>query len=120
MLIYRVEDENGDGPYRHPNMNDVLEEMEDAHSWNERDAHPTPHDEGINVYDLHHKKGWDPAFAFSSLESLETWFGDWLKPLTEIGFVVRVYDVYDRRVIETPTQVVYDRKFAVRQEPVPC
>ncbi len=36
------------------------------------------------------------VFGCDSLERLNRWFGVWLQPLIELGFVVKVYEVADR------------------------
>ncbi len=105
MRVYRVEGPNGYGPYTFPGFLCGIPE--------DPSKHPVPRDDGIDedkIVEFH-------IFGFASLESLQAWFSDEDRQyLSEKGFVVKVYDCPDRRVIQGNRQLVFDRDYAIPKE----
>ena len=83
MIIYRVENDEHQGPY----TAQVLPEMNVEH---QDEYHPAPwEDKGIE-----RSIEWGiEVCCFDSLIKLEQWFGDWLPRLLEIGFKVKQFEV---------------------------
>jgi hypothetical protein len=90
MIVYRVEDVHGKGPYcntwkccyegKDIFKKDLCRDHDDI-------EHPSPVEDNII---LHNKY----IFAFASIKSLKNWFDEkWRNILNEAGFFIRVYDV---------------------------
>lgn len=108
MLVYRVETEDGKGPYRgmtgHPDP-----EFHYRLARNHSDyAHPAAEVDGIDVWKL------DLSYAcgFGSLEALYTWFGDAMYKLESVGFRLNIFDAPD--VEEGRNQLMFDRPKATK------
>lgn len=86
MLVYRVENENGNGPYMA--FAPVLAEMSAAHGDAE---HPTPDEEGMRCIFA------DEYCAVQSLEGAQAWFEGYGEVLDEAGFELTVWDAQDVR-----------------------
>ncbi len=106
MLIYRVENSFGTGPYRDPHYA----------NWDPECSHdgdpnrPTPKTEGI-AYD------YDMLCAFNSKTQLKRWFTPKeRKALSELGFNVYVYDVNKKYCIKGKKQLVFHKKYAILVE----
>lgn len=93
MLFYRVakgDDKIPEGPYNRNTRYDdedtdhVLSELNIAHC---DFAHPTPQLDGIGYIEQEEYCG------FIDMDSLRTWFGDWVKDLAAVGFELLVYKV---------------------------
>lgn len=95
-LVYRIETEDGRGPYRGPNVDWGDHPPVGIHS------HPTPNeDSGI-------KADWEDmgpymqerySFGFTSEAQFRSWFydDDWLVAMKDAGLMLSVYDVKDWR-----------------------
>lgn len=120
VRVYRVQNENGAGPYgiliTDP---DTGETMDDAH-WDSE--HPCPVEDHLE-HALRAYEGpfWaarrdDMVFGTNSLESLQEWFRGWLIILESRGYVVTAWDVPADHVAvgKSGTQVVFVRSAATR------
>lgn len=105
MKVYRVEDENKEGPY--------INKMFSCRDWSEntdihwdKDTHPTRgvdmflyklHDrDDLNSYELD-----DFICAFDSMEQLNEWFTEQeIEDLNEYGFNIVKYDIDDKYILE--------------------
>jgi len=82
MLVYRVEDEWGNGPYTRPDSNLILVFGAGTHC---DERHPTNTSEGIL-----HCFSW--RCGFDSLSKVYDWFGDVYRDwLEDNGFMISVY-----------------------------
>jgi hypothetical protein len=92
MLVYRIENESGLGPYQSGNLNAFTYswDMCIAHS---NMAHCAPHVdpdlEGISS---------DEFCGCDSIESLLSWFYEFLEALEPQGFNISVYEIAEARV----------------------
>lgn len=113
MLIYRVEDASGVGPYQGIGARHALR---DIHSV---EKHPSPFREwGDKAYDF---LGDDNMlFGFDSIPQLLNWFGDALGELEKAHYVVTVFTVANDAAIRGRTQCAFDVQRAERIAYVPC
>lgn len=102
MIVYRVANENGHGPYISSNLTravkDALEPMYDVH-WGAH--HPTP--------DFDHPGHFireDEICAFSSQTQLLDWFDGFEELLDSLGFRVYEFNVPDWAVTELRHQTI--------------
>ena len=106
MKVFRIENSNGTGPYRH---SEIGIELCRIHSGIPK--HPGPFDDrDSNGKPLCNFLWQDRSyiFGFSSLEQLLAWFLDELELLAEHGFVVSVYK--SSQVVEGKFQVIFIRE----------
>jgi hypothetical protein len=86
MLVYRVEDTNGTGPYQ--SRLPVANKMSQEHGGSR--THKTPYGDrilnGISPFEY---------CGFDSLANLKKWFAGFLRELHGAGFVVTVWDCPD-------------------------
>lgn len=107
MIIYRVEDPHGRGPYigyRVPGIGD-------AHN---DDQHPSPVQDGTVA-----SRWWlkdHHLFGFATEARLREWFEGWEVQLTEADFQIHTYRVGLDRVHLGMEQLVFDRRYAVHEE----
>lgn len=99
MLVYRVENERGIGPYL--SFSPLLEDMGKAHA--DR-GHPDPYDDGITGMMA------SEYCAVRSLEDAQTWFDGYGEVLDEAGFELNVWEAQD--VTEGVAQVVFRKDTA--------
>lgn len=98
MIVYRVEDEAGGGPYRGGKWEDLLGVLASNPTY----SHPTPADDGISIYGT---RGWHCAFA--SIEQAKAWFDDTEREaMADRGFQLSVYDA--PKVKAGAHQVMFD------------
>lgn len=101
MIVYRIENRNGDGPYNCP-----------GHDYDLRSRmrcrvmplgnHPGPCQDGIDfVTGLH-------RFGFVHFYQLTDWFGYDFKGIEDCGFFIAVYDSHDVR--QGKTQCAFDQR----------
>lgn len=84
MIVYRVEDGAGGGPYRGGRWEDLLGVLISGSS----SAHPMPTEDGIPIIGT---KGWHCAFA--SIPQAKAWFdASECELMAERGFQLSVYD----------------------------
>jgi hypothetical protein len=107
MLVYRVENSEGGGPYTFYSFDKadkavvaVSNALKEAH--NESHHHPPPHSDGISFVRHYERCG------FVSIEDLVQWFDGWLQKLHDVGFRMAIYDVPTDRVRAGEKQVVFD------------
>lgn len=107
MIVYRVENENGRGPYS--TSHDFRHDLIDAHNYSRR--HPTPNFPSLDAETI-----W--LCGFASQESLNEWFNGWLEKLTSVGFRVVRYDVPDEFVKNSDIQLIFqkDKAELVKEE----
>lgn len=88
MLVYRVEDENGNGPYRCIGRTEAEIELARTLCAAHTDsAHPTPlEDFRYHVSSMH-------VCAFTCLDALLIWFDGFLEDLHNTGHNIKVYDL---------------------------
>lgn len=98
MLVYRIEDRYGEGPYRA----DANYDLVIAHGSN---SYPTPYQDGI----IREKADF---CATSSMEGLHSWFIGWIDKLKERGYFISTYKVPKSKVKFGQKQVVFDRRYA--------
>jgi hypothetical protein len=86
MKVYRVETDDGLGPYVDLYLADIL-------PYYSTYDQPGPADDGImgHLWDSEHH------FGFRSMEQLTAWFGAYAEQLHEAGLRVAVYEVDDDR-----------------------
>lgn len=89
------------GPYTTPIKWDGLDEMIDEHinAW----THPSIDDDIRKYLAL----GPEWFCGFSNNQALYDWFGDWLGPLHDAGFVIRVYETQSVFYGESRKQLVF-------------
>lgn len=108
MLIYRFEDETGDGPYARDNIagsaGALLQLMTNEHNDDEV-LYPGPMQE--RMYDFYHQK-----FGCLSVEALKEWFKGWVDILLEAGFSVVCYDAEEWQEGRSGRQVCFDPETA--------
>ncbi len=104
-VIFRVEDQNGKGPYQSHFKLDCL--------WCERTAHPTMYDDGQPNFRFHDHK--DYFSGFWSLAQLDAWFFRRAvkRLLRRHGFVVKAYWVEHNKVVYGVKQVAFRRMDAL-------
>lgn len=88
MRFYRVEDENGQGPYRRtsPLRNQICKDHNTGDRW------PDPWEDGIDFDVMGHVCG------FPSMDALRDWFEGWGDRLVQAGFHLNVYEVSEQLV----------------------
>lgn len=92
MLAYRIERENGIGPFQETweGKYDLLTDR------NESGKHPCPRHDGIDRLE-----GWysdEIRFACTSIKKLNHWFAGFLHGLEDAGFMVVCYDLGPNKV----------------------
>lgn len=116
MKVYRVEYDNGRGPYNPYDADDYLYDDETGEPFT-LDGDPRIESMRQALVEAH---GWDdptgrhpcPSFvmmpdcqcAFRSMRDLFAWFGGWLPQLTRIGARVVTYDIH-------PDAIMYEDSF---------
>lgn len=102
MLVYRVENAGGEGPYVSGAANVLREHNYCAN-------HPIIYEDNIDLY-----RGVDPRCGCVSLEALKKWFGEYLQTLLNLGYYIVEYSVLDSRVIvgKSGIQCGFDRYYA--------
>ena len=108
MLVYRVEDSNGVGPYRNWMSIGVFLKYKHA-KLTERT--PTPTEDGMSVFDDAYCSGStnDYRFGFDSIEALKNWFDDEDRvKLSDDCFMCSVFEIDDDRVIMGAKQLAFD------------
>lgn len=115
MLIWRIEDENGEGMYRGSR---TIEEVDDMTSWSSS-RHPCPHfDDGLgwNDIDCDERDAW--KFGFATLGQMRQWVykAKWRKGLDEIGFSLVCYRVPDKFGRRSNFQAIFHSEHAERVE----
>lgn len=114
MIVYRVENDNGRGPYR-PGWNQdnidlsidqsiLATEIGNAH--NDDNLRPAPWIDGIKNWDFDDL--YEPRFGFMSIGELIQWFDGWLDFLELYGYSFRAFEIEDQYVIVGKRQVVFD------------
>lgn len=106
MLVYRVQNEIGVGPYRTYRRHPVVQKMFDAH---DSSSHPQPKDDGIEDFGEHHLSG------FASVRDLRMWFEGFLSALIRHGYSIVIVEVPESAVLYGGEQVMYDRNAVVSQ-----
>lgn len=117
MRIYRIEDENGDGPYN--GGREITETLFWAHVRDDGNAadvdetHPQP---SLDIAGFTERLKGRYRFAFDSMEQLLKWFGpNARRVLKRYPFTVAEYSVPEPAVIKGIYQVAYDPE---RAEPI--
>ena len=99
MLIYRVEDESGVGPYRMTAMRTAQQKalaslLGSAHNLSE--THPLPSKDGMEqVWFQRHI-----LYGFTSIEAAREWFAGFETDLAETGYSLNVMNVPDALVVQ--------------------
>jgi hypothetical protein len=108
-LIYRVEDEEGKGPYM--GSYDVDEWTEGSHVG---DHHPTPMSDGIEFWKVRDQHGNNNILCgFRDMDQLRKWFTcRELTNLYDMGLRVKVYQVNRDYIWHGNMQVVYHKEWA--------
>lgn len=121
MIVYRVEDEHGNGPYvarvrgyngpRTRAAERLGRLLRDQHGWGDHD-HPSPAEDGIAVPE--HRDTY--VCGFASLDQATQWFAGWGERLYTGGYDLMAYDVPDEHVRVGDRQVMFDTHHAVVPE----
>ena len=105
MLVYRIENKRGQGPYC--SNHKYQDWLCDRHS--DIEKHPSPVEDGIYEWTKSHKCG------FSSLKKLKAWFNtEELKALYAAKFDIVRYEVDKKDVLVGQKQVMFNRRKARR------
>jgi hypothetical protein len=105
MIVYRVENKRGEGPYTRRRK--VSDWLCDRHV--DIEKHPSLVEDGIYEWKRAHKCG------FSSLKKLKAWFDkEELKALYEAKFDIVRYEVDKKDVLVGKKQVMFNRRKARR------
>lgn len=113
MLIYRVEDKNGTGPYASNNAEWVesIERHEmvyEAHNYLSPN-HPGPLSESWFSIPQYTMPEREYIYGFDSESALKFWFNGFLEPMFEHGFFIKTYDVPPQDVIVGRRQVAFKK-----------
>ena len=118
MRVYRVQGQDGNGPYNTTCVDHTNDQMVDVHSRflnaHNSDYHNHPSamvDSGLA--NVRWSLGMDDLFGFDSMTKLYAWFGGWVKPLLAMGFEIKVYEVPENAVTVSKFQAVFDRSKAI-------
>ncbi len=109
MLVYRIETEDGDGPYGGAEPKWGLNKPYCG------DRHPTPEDDSklrdawIKIVRDGFSSDW--RFGFTSVDQMRAWFyeDDWLVAMHDIGLGLVVYGCSTDEVRLGHTQAVFER-----------
>ena len=108
MLIYRIENKRGQGPYCSKHKDQALRNWLCSRHF-DAEKHPAPDDDGIDDWTRSHKCG------FSSLKKLKAWFNtEELNVLYEAKFDIVKYEVDKKDVLVGKKQVMFNRRKARR------
>jgi hypothetical protein len=110
MKIYRVEHDDGIGPYstRRRWANSLQEEINDelAEAHNDSDEHPLVYYDVKNAYDI--VSGDSRRCGFISIEQLFRWFDGFMDKLEEAGYKIVVYEVPPQFICVGTYQCLFD------------
>ena len=112
LWVYRIEDRTtGVGPYQNWRKNEMRCMLIDVHEDNE--THPGPRQEGWSeaVWSM-----YDARFGFISPEQMVAWFDEFLKPLEEHGYLVRIYNVKDAERYISERQCMFEMDDATLED----
>jgi hypothetical protein len=108
MIVFRVETENGEGPYNTEKYSYTARELNRKHRAST--IRPSPH------FDI---SGWtyDDYFGFNSIKSFREWFDDSWAELKKMGCRLKAYKVDDEHVMLGSKQVCFrkDRATLIRE-----
>lgn len=111
MIVYRIEKEDGVGPYFSRNYKDLVDEngmtMLEYHG-GDYINHPCPPEDGIRDIEP------EEFCGFESMDALNDWFEDWIPILIEAGYKIVTYDVSTSFVRFGKKQLVFNKDFAER------
>lgn len=116
MLIWRIEDENGEGMYRSSSRN--VGEVDDTESWSSA-RHPCPNfDDGLGWSDIDCDERDLWKFGFATLSQMRQWVyrAKWRRGLDEIGFSLVCYSVPDEFGRRSNFQAIFRADLAERVE----
>lgn len=113
MMIYRVEDHEGYGPYCTPNANSEYWNVINV-SMNSvgMHAHPVPNEDGISeaAFTSEH------YFGFDSIESLSDWFPGLVQNVDKLlSWRISTYEIDPAYVLVGYSQVVFKRNMATKK-----
>lgn len=110
MLVYRIQDAFGDGPY---NNDGQVPGLGDAHT--DGGIHPPPDMDGIE-----YSWDWDEyVCGFGSMPAMLWWFDGWLDKLHYHYHALTIWEVDEEYVREGRKQVMFNRDMADLIETVP-
>lgn len=99
MIIYRVEDKDGIGPYQSTNW-DFPQHQKKIHNG---PSHPNPEMEAL-------ERGWSDHCGFDSIQKLKRWFAiEDRKFFGKRGFKLVVFDVPEHLIKQGKRQLVFKR-----------
>lgn len=109
MIVYRVETENGFGPYYTENGPDLFNRRHDG----------TPNRPFLDLY-IRIKHRTYHKFGFCSICHLEKWFdADDMKILNKNNYGISKYLVEDKDVIQDECQLIFDPRNSQKIEWAP-
>jgi hypothetical protein len=100
MKVYRIESENGIGPYQ----NGARDKIPKLYSHTGCPNHPCPWNDGISNIDFDNE-----YCGFSSIEQLNKWFHGFKAPLRRLGYKMAVYEVEEKFVNSGTRQLVFNK-----------
>lgn len=104
MIVYRIENDNGVGPYCSARVMLTMLRQHNA----DRVNHPVGYVDGIDWSD-------DGVYGFDNIQKLRDWFRGFVAPLMREGYSIVKYDVPDHhvRMSQSKLQLTFDRSEAV-------
>lgn len=128
MIVYRIEDAFGRGPYRDHSLRDFsanqIEDLAEMVEYHRDSQHPHPSEDGIDSESVFlpstsvlDGRQFNPAYycGFDSIESLCEWFSSFEPALAAAGFSVYEYEIdetVEGSVLFGHKQVVFKKEFA--------
>lgn len=107
ILVFRIENENGNGPYKDISVTKTSDPEKNPNAESE-------HDLGL-IYHMHSSKipyTKEYKFGFSSLDKLKSWFHDNsdIEKMSLNGFKIAVYEAPLNHTLSSEHQTIYNEK----------
>jgi hypothetical protein len=106
MIVWRVEDRKGEGPYgdfRDSRRQKLQEALVLCHGYST--DHPSPLDDELGEYLSANK--FKPVFGFKSKEDAIKWFAGFWQDLHKLGFRLKTFEAKDYLVGKSNKQLVF-------------
>ena len=129
MLVYRIENDEGDGMYccadidlsftevmanypdPDPDRRIMQSEFYELYGIEYGDVHILPEADFPGFWEKNGTQFWDYYFGFPSTDALKLWIyrEEWRKALHDNGFFIAVYDDVHEKVSESGRQVIFKK-----------